>query len=103
MKDNRGDEAIIALVGNKIDLEEEIEVPTQDGVDKAKEMGLLFVETSAKTNQGITELFESLVDVIVEDNEDGEEGDNPIRPVNMGKHSPQNNHFLPIGSQRRDF
>lgn len=38
---------------------------TQDGVDLAKELDLMFIETSAKTNAGINELFENLLEIIL--------------------------------------
>ena len=43
----------IVLVGNKCDLDKEREVERGQGQKYAKENGMLFVETSAKTGVGI--------------------------------------------------
>lgn len=48
---------VIVLVGNKMDLEEEREVKYQEGLDKAKDLGMAFMETSALTAQNINEVF----------------------------------------------
>jgi small GTP-binding protein len=50
-------QAIIALVGNKTDLEEDRQVLTQEGKDFAEEHGLLFFETSARTGSDIDKCF----------------------------------------------
>ncbi|KAM4669810.1 ras-related protein Rab-17 isoform 3-T3 [Amazona ochrocephala] len=44
------DEIVIALVGNKVDLAAEREVATEEGEEFARTRGLLFMETSAKSN-----------------------------------------------------
>ena len=56
---------MIALVGNKSDLKEEAEVTVDEGVKKAKDEGVLFMQTSAKTFEGIEELFNSILDILV--------------------------------------
>ena len=48
---------VIALAGNKADLESNRKVSTSEGQQYADENGLLFMETSAKTNQNISEIF----------------------------------------------
>ena len=50
-------EVIIVLLGNKIDLEVERKVTTQEAEDFAEKNGLLFYEVSAKTGENIQELF----------------------------------------------
>merc|ERR1712070_35749 len=52
----RGDEAIVALVGNKVDLDGQRQVSTQEGEAKAKEFG----ETSAKSGLNIDQVFEDV-------------------------------------------
>jgi len=49
-------DVVIALAGNKVDREER-EVSTEDAKAYANENNLLFMETSAKTNVNIRELF----------------------------------------------
>ncbi|XVF88515.1 hypothetical protein PTKIN_Ptkin19aG0057000 [Pterospermum kingtungense] len=48
---------IMFLVANKVDLEEKRKVGTEEGEQYAKENGLTFLETSAKTAQNVNELF----------------------------------------------
>ncbi|CAL9182487.1 unnamed protein product [Musa hybrid cultivar] len=48
---------IMALVGNKIDLEAKRKVESEEGFQYAQENGLFFIETSAKTAENINELF----------------------------------------------
>ena len=49
---------VIALTGNKADLDDAREVATSDAQQFAKDNGLLFMETSAKGNVNIHELFQ---------------------------------------------
>ena len=55
--------SVCAVVGNKADLASEREVTYEEGSEYAKEIGAcVFCETSALTGQGITELFQNLVE-----------------------------------------
>ena len=52
---------IVYLVGNRVDLEDEREVATQDGIELMKELELdHHMETSALTGHNIGTLFETL-------------------------------------------
>ena len=53
------------LVGNKADLESDREVSENQGMRKAKELGLKFLEVSALTGQNIDEAFELVVSEIL--------------------------------------
>eukprot|EP01138_Halocafeteria_seosinensis_P005346 gb/GECG01005465.1/.p1 GENE.gb/GECG01005465.1/~~gb/GECG01005465.1/.p1 ORF type:complete len:194 (+),score=36.59 gb/GECG01005465.1/:1-582(+) len=54
----RGDKnCIIALAGNKSDMAEEREVHTDEAMEYAQKMGILFKEVSAKTGENVNELF----------------------------------------------
>jgi small GTP-binding protein len=52
------------LVGNKVDLEKHRSVPASAGKEFARENGMEFIETSAKTNTNIREMFGVLLDEI---------------------------------------
>lgn len=60
----RGQNVIIMLVGNKVDLENFREVPTEIAVEKAKEMETLFIETSAKVGYNVKQLFTRIGDAL---------------------------------------
>ncbi|XP_005486928.1 ras-related protein Rab-17 [Zonotrichia albicollis] len=55
------DEIVVALVGNKTDLAAEREVTTEEGEDFAQTKGLLFMETSAKSNHQVNDVFMAVV------------------------------------------
>jgi len=72
-----GDPVPIALVGNKLDLENERKVTTQQGQDLAEKWkkernpalvsDVVFFETSAMTNINVNEMFKGLVKVMMKD------------------------------------
>ncbi|QQP37557.1 Ras-related protein Rab-6A, partial [Caligus rogercresseyi] len=57
VRTERGSDVIIMLVGNKTDLSEKRQVPTEDGERKAKELNVMFIETSAKAGYNVKLLF----------------------------------------------
>lgn len=50
------------LVGNKTD-EEAREVPTAEGESQAQKWGCNYMETSAKTNSNVKEMFQELLNM----------------------------------------
>ncbi|KAM7049220.1 ras-related protein Rab-17 [Acridotheres tristis] len=54
-------EIVIALVGNKTDLAAEREVTTEEAEEFAQTKDLLFMETSAKSNYQVNDVFMSVV------------------------------------------
>eukprot|EP00922_Rhytidocystis_sp_ex-Travisia-forbesii_P019962 GHVS01029454.1.p1 GENE.GHVS01029454.1~~GHVS01029454.1.p1 ORF type:complete len:210 (+),score=15.80 GHVS01029454.1:210-839(+) len=59
-------DAVKMLVANKIDVEDHREVDRREGEKFAFENCMLFIETSAKTKQGIIHAFEELVQKILD-------------------------------------
>ncbi|KAL6047791.1 Ras-related protein Rab-5C [Balamuthia mandrillaris] len=57
LKSQENRDMIIALAGNKNDLEQARQVSFAEGKEYAKQEGLLFLETSAKTAENVNELF----------------------------------------------
>ena len=58
LKQKAEKECIIALVGNKIDLNDNRSVSFDEGKNISEKYGIMFFETSAKDNIDINELFE---------------------------------------------
>lgn len=51
---------VIALAGNKLDLNTMRSVQTDESQTYAYDNGLLFMETSAKTSANVTEIFKAI-------------------------------------------
>ena len=60
IKNNCDGDPVIALVGNKTDLYSDKKVDVDDAKDLAKKMKAIFQLTSAKTSEGITNLFDNI-------------------------------------------
>ena len=56
-KSIRGNDLLIMLVGNKIDQAEKRQVQADEGLSLAKELGVMFIEASAKTGINVKQLF----------------------------------------------
>lgn len=51
---------VMVLVGNKVDLTTQREIPAEDGKRFAESKGVYFNEVSAKGNVNVTELFNEI-------------------------------------------
>ncbi|XP_056266192.1 ras-related protein Rab-3D-like isoform X1 [Pseudoliparis swirei] len=75
IKTNSWGNAQVVLVGNKLDLEDDRKVPTEDAQRLATELGFQFFEASAKDNVNVKQVFDKLVDVICERMNESVNGD----------------------------
>ncbi|KAL4334026.1 hypothetical protein GQ457_07G004480 [Hibiscus cannabinus] len=60
VRSERGSDVIIVLVGNKTDLVDKRQVSIEEGDNKAREFGIMFMETSAKAGFNIKPLFRKI-------------------------------------------
>eukprot|EP00931_Biecheleriopsis_adriatica_P095116 TRINITY_DN68742_c0_g1_i1.p1 TRINITY_DN68742_c0_g1~~TRINITY_DN68742_c0_g1_i1.p1 ORF type:complete len:221 (-),score=55.12 TRINITY_DN68742_c0_g1_i1:63-725(-) len=60
VRSERGEDCVLALVGNKSDLASEREVSSEEGKQQADELGVMFLETSAKQGDNVATLFQQL-------------------------------------------
>uniref|UniRef100_A0A8C8ZK42 Ras-related protein Rab-17 n=1 Tax=Prolemur simus TaxID=1328070 RepID=A0A8C8ZK42_PROSS len=76
-KEFRPGEVVVMLVGNKTDLSEEREVTFEEGKEFAERERLLFMETSAKLNHQVSEVFGTVARELLQ--RDDREGQAPCR------------------------
>ncbi|KAL4196157.1 hypothetical protein AMTRI_Chr04g181950 [Amborella trichopoda] len=60
VRTERGSDVIIVLVGNKTDLVDKRQVSVEEGDAKAHDLGVMFIETSAKAGLNIKPLFRKI-------------------------------------------
>lgn len=65
LKQMRGSEIELVIVGNKTDLDDQRTVSYETAMRYAQTVGAQYVETSAKENDSVTELFELLTQMMV--------------------------------------
>lgn len=53
------------LVGNKIDMEDERKVTTEEGSEVGRYYKTMFMETSAKTGENVNEVFSMITESIM--------------------------------------
>ncbi|KNC78753.1 GTP-binding protein yptV3 [Sphaeroforma arctica JP610] len=80
---SNGENVAKMLVGNKIDREDEREVSAEDAEKMAKKHNMMFIETSAKTDVGVKQAFEELVQKIL-DMPSTTEGTDGTKGVTLG-------------------
>jgi Ras-related protein Rab-6A len=60
VRNERGNDVILVLVGNKTDQADKRQVSVEEGEAKAKEHGIMFIETSAKVGFNVKALFRKI-------------------------------------------
>ncbi|KAG6376273.1 GTP binding protein [Boletus reticuloceps] len=60
VRSERGYDVIIVLVGNKADLSEKRQVTVEEATQKATQMSIMFMETSAKAGHNVKSLFKKI-------------------------------------------
>lgn len=60
VREERGKDVVIMLIGNKIDLPDKREVSLEEGEAKAKDLDALFCEASAKSGKNVKILFQDV-------------------------------------------
>ena len=65
VKNILGDEPLIYLVANKIDLIEKEQVTEEEAINFAKKIGIKYFGVSAKTGEGIDELLEDITNSLI--------------------------------------
>jgi GTPase SAR1 family protein len=83
VREVRGEEALIMIIGNKCDLDAERCVENSLASSKISELGLTYMEVSAKTGHNIKEFFRELAFVIA--------GGKKVKEEPVAKQQPANN------------
>ena len=91
LRNNLTENPIYAVVGNKNDLYMNQQVDTSDAKDLAKNLGGIFQLTSAKTNEGIKNLFDNIGKKLLKPNYKYDENDNIARENYNKKKEEENN------------
>jgi len=60
VRSERGNDVIIVLVGNKADLSDKRQVTHEEATTKSTELGIMFMETSAKAGHNVKSLFKKI-------------------------------------------
>lgn len=64
VRNERGEDAVVALVGNKTDLSDRREVPTEEAEKAASDGKMLYLETSAKAGHNVAALFQQIAEAL---------------------------------------
>ena len=85
VRTERGSDVIIMLVGNKTDLADKRQVSIDEGEAKAKELNVMFIETSAKAGFNVKPLFRRVAAALpgMEDVPKGETADMEPVPIDL--------------------
>lgn len=66
VRSQRGEDILILMIGNKTDLNDKRQVSYTEAEVRAKRLGVLLIETSAKTGFNVKNLFRNIVDNLPE-------------------------------------
>ena len=64
VRNERGNDVVIVLVGNKTDLSEKRQVSVEEGEDRSSKEGIMFIESSAKAGFNVKALFRKLANAL---------------------------------------
>ena len=67
IRGSRNKKCVLVAVGNKIDLVGQREVSTEEAREHFGAEGVPYFETSAKTGEGVNELFEAVVKLVIDE------------------------------------
>merc|ERR1711904_139768 len=84
-------DAIKIVIGNKVDKEDTRKVTREEGKSFARRHGCLFLETSAKTSQGVEQVFQELLQKILETPHLVEDHNAPKAGINFREQQEKNN------------
>ena len=76
-------DSVLYLVGNKSDLTKERVISCQEGSDKAEELGMLFIEVSAKEGDNIHMMFGNISEAMMQINENKPQTNNNKIKINQ--------------------
>ena len=68
IENNASDNVLKILIGNKVDLVDDIEIKKEEGQQFANRYNMQFIETSAKLDTNVSEAFETLAKLMIEFN-----------------------------------
>jgi len=84
LRQMRGTKIALIIVGNKTDLSEQRAVAHEEALQYARTVGAQYVETSAKENEGVAELFDLLTHLMLEQLSQREPDASPLRLEHAG-------------------
>ena len=87
VRNERGNDVIIVLVGNKTDLSDRRQVSVEEGEDKANKDGIMFIETSAKAGYNIKALFKKLATALP--GQEAESNGPAVKPIDIKLTAPK--------------
>ena len=85
LKNNGDSDIIIMLIGNKCDLENERQVSTSEGKEKAENYKIAFLETSAMDGTNIQRAFQELIEDVYKNSHNNFIIDANVKVITEGK------------------